>query len=452
LDLYAPVGAEGKGQRENATVAVVALPSNTYASLDEPLAGQSLYSTLDLPGSADVPEAQAGHVYSHPTVRSSHARTTHDLDTYDQPLHVQGRMVAAGAGSSETYDEPLSLRQASAPLFVQGALYEELEEGTEEDAPPTPVGMPPLLAAPFPTAGPALAADRGTSAHGGAVAGAAPQRNGDASDVLALVPQRQRRVLQLAPEAASGADGRSRAASVASVASVAGPRATPGGKVLSAASLAGFYAHISRQSAESMLHGLPAGTYLLRTSSHCPTGFILSVVVADGNRVYHHRVIPGEDGRVWVNDVLVEPVCGTAEEVIGALKVHFLETVGVLLTRSVDQERPNPRLSVSGQEWMHAGVSRERAEALLHDHGLEDVLFLVRPSNQADAALSMAFGGAVSHHLLKQARGTARWQVNRIDLATALGTMGDLILYLHEHVGPKMPGKLRTFVPAETDA
>jgi len=101
--------------------------------------------------------------------------------------------------------------------------------------------------------------------------------------------------------------------------------------------------------------------------------------------------------------------------------------------------------------WLHEGLSRQEAEALLSQFVDSDGTYLVRDRAQDSYALSMIFNRAISHHLLKKDV-SGFWLVNEIKYEPACTELGSLIMQLRTRAGHLMPAPISNFIAADTDA
>ena len=101
--------------------------------------------------------------------------------------------------------------------------------------------------------------------------------------------------------------------------------------------------------------------------------------------------------------------------------------------------------------WRCLDCTRDEAEALLlRTTAAENGAFLLRSKPyREDVALSLYWGGRVSHHLLARDPSSLRWTVNGQVVAplTASDGLDDVVSYLHGHQGHRMAGKLSRPAP-----
>ncbi len=153
--------------------------------------------------------------------------------------------------------------------------------------------------------------------------------------------------------------------------------------------------------------GLDDGRFLLRTRPEKQGEYVLCVVYK--GRPTHHLVKKNEEGMYTVN----KKTYGNHSKVTALVNQLSQKTAGwpVPLNKPVNREGVAAAAqaptaipaATGGGSYVHKGINREQAEALLSDAGLDDGRFLCRfGTRPGEFVLCVVYKGRPTHHLMKK--------------------------------------------------
>lgn len=246
-----------------------------------------------------------------------------------------------------------------------------------------------------------------------------------------------------------------------------------------AVTMSEYFGPIRRPEAEEKLANAPTGVYLLRASNSVG-GIVLSCKTPSGH-CEHHVMELNEQGRIKINSqeitncvslshalsilrsensylpyVITKPLLSKtkgAEE----CSINFVRGTSMLKSQTHEnpgnlyKELPRSTLGFGGiSQWLHGAISRKEAETKLASAGMQDGIFLVRQKDHS-YALSMAFDGRISHHLITK-NPQSGWDVNSKQPPEQCPTVVHVIDFLSRQCMETVPGLLTKPLPPDTEA